>query len=837
MRGPVISTLMAILSCGTVYPAGGATVLYRYEDDCSQDLAMDQSLIHSVFWVKGAFPPTQPYLAYWTPQAGDRAILFRDHSGQPASLGYAIPVLPDDRVWADPVTVNLGLDVQLLSTDDPSRPATGYLLYTVSADGTTWSTPRALSPGRCQVHLGDLRDNRYLLLTGTLAVVDNLTIEITRPSVTLYVPQDARTLQEALDRAQSGDRIVVSDNTYAGPGNRDLRFRGKDICLVSANGPERCVIDCEEQGRAFLFDQGESRDAIVDGFTIVNGRAPAGAGVYCENSSPTLSNCHIRRCQAIGTTGPGQGGGIYVKGGRPLIRHCRIYQNEAASYALSAGGAGGGCFLTDDGGTTIEHCTFESNVAIAGSTTYNKGGGLFMEGTPGLSVQGPTLRNSLFTHNSAVDSGGAIACIDTPASIIHCTITGNTADRAGAGLFVSLTQPVSEAVTVKNCIVWDNGTDEIARAGAGASGLVVRYSDVQGGMAGEGNINADPLFASPFAGDSQDIRLLSFAGRWDPQAGMWVHDWVTSPCIDAGDPGDGVGPEPTPNGDRVDMGCTGGTPEASKGSGPLVFHVDLAGGSDQNTGLSPDTALASIQKAVGMARDGDAVLIWPGTYREEVDFAGKAITIQSAADPATVIASQGGYAFSLYHQEGPSSVLRNLVIRDCPEAGILCHTGAPTLSHLTIVRCGVGIAVLENAQPTISHCILWENTKADLQNCQAQYSCIERPEQAGGAGSIRRAPLFVNPDQGDFHLQSRYGRYWPLHNVWVVDDQTSPCIDAGDPSIYPTEEPSENGGRLNLGADGGTGYASMSPPRLSGGRSPYSTADLRATTTPVDLSL
>ena len=47
-----------------------------------------------------------------------------------------------------------------------------------------------------------------------------------------------------------------------------------------------------------------------------------------------------------------------------------------------------------------------------------------------------------------------------------------------------------------------------------------------------------------------------------------------------------------------------------------------------------------------------------------------------------------------------------------------------------------------------------------------------------------------------------------------MDDKTSPCIDSGDPNEYPTEEPSENGGRLNMGAYGGTGYASMSPPDL-----------------------
>ena len=45
---------------------------------------------------------------------------------------------------------------------------------------------------------------------------------------------------------------------------------------------------------------------------------------------------------------------------------------------------------------------------------------------------------------------------------------------------------------------------------------------------------------------------------------------------------------------------------------------------------------------------------------------------------------------------------------------------------------------------------------------------------------------------------------------WVLDDVTSPCVDAGDPAADPSGEPMPNGGRVNMGAYGGTMYASMS---------------------------
>jgi len=71
-------------------------------------------------------------------------------------------------------------------------------------------------------------------------------------------------------------------------------------------------------------------------------------------------------------------------------------------------------------------------------------------------------------------------------------------------------------------------------------------------------------------------------------------------------------------------------------------------------------------------------------------------------------------------------------------------------------------------------------------------------------------PMFADANAGDYHLKSERGRYWPEHDVWVLDDVTSPCIDAGDPNIEPSNEPMPNGGRINIGAYGRTAYASMS---------------------------
>jgi len=70
---------------------------------------------------------------------------------------------------------------------------------------------------------------------------------------------------------------------------------------------------------------------------------------------------------------------------------------------------------------------------------------------------------------------------------------------------------------------------------------------------------------------------------------------------------------------------------------------------------------------------------------------------------------------------------------------------------------------------------------------------------------------------GDYHVQSATGRWDPTAGggagAWVTDATYSPCIDAGDPAAWGGyyREPEPNGQRINMGAYGGTEYASKSP--------------------------
>jgi hypothetical protein len=145
-------------------------------------------------------------------------------------------------------------------------------------------------------------------------------------------------------------------------------------------------------------------------------------------------------------------GGVYASdGAAPFIVDCIFHSNDNASiYALSSS-------------ATIVNCLFRDNFGYSGAIQVSGGA--------------PTIANCTFVGNESLSGGGAIV-----------------ADYGSA--------------TVTNCVACLNTPVQFS------GNVTASYSLVEGGYAGDGNIDADPIF-------------------YDPN----VHDYrITggSPCIDAG---------------------------------------------------------------------------------------------------------------------------------------------------------------------------------------------------------------------------------------------------------------------------------------------------------------
>ena len=808
---------------------------YEYRENFSTNSVERDSFLHSVFWPQGAFPPPQTHL-YYLDTGWQRELGFGDYNKDPALLGYCFPVGSVKAQGA--VSGYLQIDVRFLESTDM---VSGSLEYSLSDDGVVWESARQLRPGSHNITLESVRGTCYVKFRGTEVLIDNIVVRLSSPSATIHVPRDFATIQGAIDSASNGDIVEVSAGTYTGDGNWDIDFWGKAITVRSEAGPNRTTIDCtgHEGHRGFYFHRGEGPSSVLRGFTIIGAVVPGseipldygswspsptnpvGGGIYCEFSSPSIIDCIIKRCSTE------LGGGIGSVGGAPAIIDCTIENCNAGGLGpAESGGYGAGIGLIRGSDAKIVNCTINRNVGY-----YNShGAGVYCR------QSGALLANSDISFNNARGNieGGGIYCGGSSTNVVlkRCIISNNTAE-AGGGIFASspayvrvtnctiadnsLSNPRMSIgggihsdgsnIAIRNSIVWYNDGAAVVLNNPASSSPVL-YSNIQGYYPGQGNIDTNPLFASA-AGN--DYHLRSVLGRY--YNGQWVKDQDHSPCIDAGDPQDPVGSEPFPNKKRINMGAYGETSEASKSIGPLIFHVDASRGNKFNTGLSRSNAFATIQDAVDEAIDGDTVVVWPGVYQESVFIIGKAITIQSADDAAVVMApAHDPIAFTFQFAESLRCVLRNFVITNCGETAILCHSASPELINLTIVDNQFGITVYEGSNPSITNCILWNNEFGDLEQCYARYSCLGSLGPGDQErGNISKDPMFANPANGDYHLQSEYGRYLP-NNMWVTDSQTSPCIDSGDRSMHIGREQKPHGGRLNMGAYGGTPYASKSGP-------------------------
>ncbi len=221
-----------------------------------------------------------------------------------------------------------------------------------------------------------------------------------------------------------------------------------------------------------------------------------------------------------------------------------FYNGEDANCVLTG--------FTITGGKRGIYCSGASatitNCIVMGNVNTDIGAGMYLNDS-----SSPTLVNCTFSDNSSSMMGGGIQNVDSSPIFINCTFTGNSTAYFGGGIYCAGGSPV-----LTNCILWGDTPEEISIFGGTP---VITYSNIQGGLTGEGNIDADPLFADAANGD---CHLKSQAGRWDPTSQSWVIDEVTSPCIDAGDPSTPIGLEPLPNGGIINMGAYGGTVEASK---------------------------------------------------------------------------------------------------------------------------------------------------------------------------------------------------------------------------------------------------------------------------------
>ena len=213
---------------------------------------------------------------------------------------------------------------------DPNSPApAGQLVY----EDTVVPLTATIPPGSVVIWSGTDNDNT-IALTNTVTMDANHTVNLNyhMPQV-LHVPGQYPSISSAVLVAQSGDKIIVSQRIGNPYREWNIYLNGKIITISSEHPDDPCcvaatIIDCAStdgipQGRAFILQNGEGPDTVIEGLTIINGSAiynpqepwdtdghgqdgddAFGGAIYCTNgASPTISNCVFKNCRAEGRRG------------------------------------------------------------------------------------------------------------------------------------------------------------------------------------------------------------------------------------------------------------------------------------------------------------------------------------------------------------------------------------------------------------------------------------------------------------------------------------------------------------------------------------------------------
>ncbi|GAA4445415.1 hypothetical protein GCM10023091_37080 [Ravibacter arvi] len=213
--------------------------------------------------------------------------------------------------------------------------------------------------------------------------------------------------------------------------------------------------------------QAGADSVVIDGFTITGGNANS---VTQHTYNGKLTNQQ-------------EGGGLLLRenseiGSKIAIRNCTISGNAASDAA--------GLYLWAS--SALVQQTF-----ITGNTASGSGGGVFIYET-----SSPRIINCVISKNTAANGGGIYSFNPATAlSITNTTISDNTAVTSGNNIY----NHSGAAIQMTNSIVW--GTNA-AKNILNQATLNAAYSDIlwPGGVyTGAGNINANPNFRNPAAGD------------------------------------------------------------------------------------------------------------------------------------------------------------------------------------------------------------------------------------------------------------------------------------------------------------------------------------------------
>lgn len=276
---------------------------------------------------------------------------------------------------------------------------------------------------------------------------------------------DYEAMSPAVAAAATGDTVLVLPGYYEGSENSTLDFEGKDLILRSRDGYESVTINVYMFDHVFVFQNGESRAAVVEGLTLTRGST---VPLWCDGASPTLRGCRFTENYT------GQGGpisswthavGAVRPSSSPLFENC-IFDDNTALSGISVIGF-------HDCDVTFRGCTFAGN--HEGSAGYY----IFPHGV--LSFKGTC--NATFESCTFIDNLSYESLMEVwdhaNVSFLDCAFMGNGSNRSHSELGL-LHFANSGSVLLQGCTFSGNVNLDSCISVSGAANVSIDHCTLAG---------------------------------------------------------------------------------------------------------------------------------------------------------------------------------------------------------------------------------------------------------------------------------------------------------------------------------------------------------------------
>jgi predicted outer membrane repeat protein len=233
----------------------------------------------------------------------------------------------------------------------------------------------------------------------------------------IQVPEDAKTLAQAIAMASDGDVVDIAGGTWAG----GVDLQGKAIVL-RGRSPGRTILTGVNLSMPVISCiTGENAGTVLEDLIIRDGTGrpvpgfpgmTIGGGLLCEHASPTVRRCRFERNKATLS-----GGAVYCgPGADVLFEACTFSNNEAEK---------GGAIISVESSPRFIDCSFESNRAsFAGGAFFAADG------------SEPVIQGGAFIGNVAGFTGGGLYEYDARTLVSDVVFDRNRASIRGGAAYM-----------------------------------------------------------------------------------------------------------------------------------------------------------------------------------------------------------------------------------------------------------------------------------------------------------------------------------------------------------------------------------------------------------------